>query len=281
MHSFNAGITAIRPPEDVYYLEQILRRPHRRLRWVFLEMMELNSRNDATLAATVRSSYWHDWKRTGLLTERCFVEGSAAFCAARTRAVPWSEALLTGAQSLGVWLDNLGLFVENFSGCGRGEPLLSRCFHPSKKRTDGSRLGLAWDGWAFPQIAKPWTKDPKRSTAYERSYEELLAAEQRFDPGDAVSWKALNTKLAQIAQAGATPILIIPPTLSPKRYFAPELAGTSLAVLDFSDPRKHPELFTLDHRLDGHHLNYDGSVIFTGKIALAFIETLRDAGKIP
>jgi hypothetical protein len=284
LRSFNAGIAAMRPPEDDYYLEQLLRCPHRRLRWVFVELMGLNANADPTLTATRRSSYWHDWNRTWMLTERCSHECSAAYQAAKRHDSTWREARQSCERSIGSWLENLGLFVERLSCFGRGESLLQQRFGPSKTKKDVSvRKGLTWDGWAFPSIAKPWTEDPKRVTAYHRAYADLLATEQRFDPEDAVSWKALDAKLARIQQAGATPILVLAPNLALKRYFPSEFSGqpASPAILDFSDPREHPELFAIDHRLDGQHLNYDGAVIFTEEIARQFLEIVKKDGRKP
>ena len=283
LRSFNAGIAAMRPPEDDYYLEQILRRPHRRLRWVFVELMGLNANADPTLTATRRSSYWHDWSRTEMLTERCFHECAEAYRSATRHESTWREARQACENSLWSWLDNLWLFAERFSCFGRGEILLQRRFgSPKEKKKDISeKEGLAWDGWAFPSIAKPWTEDPKRFTAYNLAYANLLATEQRFDPEDPVSWKTLDAKLSRIKQAGATPILIIAPNLALKRYFPPEFSGKSAspAILDFSDPREHPELFAIDHRLDGQHLNYDGAVIFTEEIARRFLEVVKQGQK--
>jgi hypothetical protein len=280
LRSFNAGIAAMRPPEDDYYLEQLLRSPHRRLRWVFVEMMGLNANADPTLTATRRSSYWHDWNRTGMLTERCFRECAEACRAATRHESSWHEARQACEETLWSWLDNLWLFVERFSCFGRGEALLQRRFGSAKekKKDVSEKKGLAWDGWAFPAIAKPWTEDPKRVTAYNLAYANLLASPQRFDPEDAVSWQALEAKLSRIRRAGATPILVIPPTLALKRYFPSEFSGKSAspAILDFSDPHAHPELFAIDHRLDGQHLNYDGAVIFTEEIARRFFEIVKE-----
>lgn len=282
VRSFNAGIGAMRPPEDGYYLDQLLRCPHRRLRWVFLEVMPLNAHNDPILTATRRASYWHDGERTQLLTESCFRECAAACRGASRREIPWPEAIQTCSESLTVWLDNLRLFVDNYSSFGRGETVLRRQFGSSEERPDSSlEKGLAWDGWAFPNIAKPWTEDPKRRTAYERAYAGLLETDQRFEEGDAVSWEALRAKISRMTQAGVTPIMIIPPTVALKRYLPPQLAGESLAILDFSDPRKYPELFTLEHRLDGTHLNYAGAEIFSEEIARKFLEIVKKAGPAP
>ncbi len=282
VRSFNAGIAAIRPPEDGYYLEQVLRNPHRRLRWVFLELMGLNPKPDPTLTSTRRSSYWHDWERTRMLSRRCVLDCASAWQRARQHEVSWSEAWQSASVALDAWRENLGLFVENFSSFGRGETLLRQRFGTAKERKNGSKEEPAdWDGWAFPSIAKPWTEDPKRRTAYEEAYGNLLAVGQRFESSDPVSWDSLKAKLSAIEQAGATPILIIPPTLALKRYFPPATVGRLPVVFDFSDPREHPELFAIDHRLDGQHLNDKGAEIFTNEIGQRFIELLEKNGRTP
>jgi hypothetical protein len=277
LSSFNAAVGAMVSPEDDYVIEQYLRQPHRRLRWVFLELTGLSANSNPTLAGTRRLNYWHDWRRTGLLTERCFHDCAATCRSADQGAIPWSGAVGTCAQSVDVWVDNLWLFLENSSSYGRGEPWLTRRFGWAEKRKDAStERGRKWDGWAYPRVPRPWTEYAKRRTEYEEATASLMRApEQRFEPGDAVSWKSLHAKLEAIIQAGATPILIVPPTVSPTRYYPPELAGGLVVVLDFSNPREHPELFQLDHRLDGQHLNYDGATIFTEEIARQFVEVAK------
>jgi hypothetical protein len=68
-----------------------------------------------------------------------------------------------------------------------------------------------------------------------------------------------------------------------KRYFPSEFSGAaaSPAIFDFSDPHEHPELFAIDRRLDGQHLNYDGAVIFTEEIARRFLEMVKKEGQKP
>jgi lysophospholipase L1-like esterase len=72
--------------------------------------------------------------------------------------------------------------------------------------------------------------------------------------------------------------MVIPPTVALRRYYPAQLAGQSLTILDFSDPRKYPELFTEDHRLDGMHLNYAGAELFTEAIARKFAKIVRSSG---
>jgi hypothetical protein len=278
VRSFNAGVAAMVPPEDNYYLDQVLRLPHRRLRWVILEVMPVGAKGDPTLVGTGRYNYWHDWERTRLLTECFFEECAAARQGSDERAARWPEKLQAYERALGVWLENLGLFLENSSNLGQAEELVRRQFGSAKK--GGSRkIGEAWDGWSFPVIAKPMTDNEERLGHYRASYEKLMEAKDRFDPGDSISLEALQSKLAKLAKAGVTPIMVIPPTVAPQRYYPFQLAAQaqSPAILDFSDPRKYPEFFTPDHRLDGTHLNYEGAQLYTEDIVRKFVEIVKKA----
>ena len=56
VRSFNAGISAMVPPEDGYFIDQILQRPHSRLRWAFIEISPVSAQSDQTLAGTRRDT---------------------------------------------------------------------------------------------------------------------------------------------------------------------------------------------------------------------------------
>ena len=70
--SFNAGIAGMNSPEDGYFLEEILRLPHRRLRWVFVELARLGTGLDRE--ETSRFGYWHDTPRLVLAARRLWAE---------------------------------------------------------------------------------------------------------------------------------------------------------------------------------------------------------------
>jgi len=282
IRSFNAGAAAMVPPEDNYWVDQILRRPHRRLRWVFLELMPLGAKGNPTLTGTSRYSYWHDWERTRLLTESSLAE-CVDRCHEQDRSrMPWADRVADYWPPLRVWLENLGLFALRLSNIGRGEEWLRQQFGQTKERKDISlQEGLSWDGWAFPNVGKSMAGNEKRRADYDHAYASLLETEQRFDGGDAVSWEALSIKITRLTAAGVTPILIIPPTTAAKRYLPSELAGKNLMILDFSDPRKYPELFSPDHRVEGVHLNDVGAKIFTLEIARDFVAAMKKPGPNP
>ena len=55
------------PPEDGYVLERLLSARPRHLKWVFIELDELQTKRVPETEGTRRSLYWHDWKRTALV----------------------------------------------------------------------------------------------------------------------------------------------------------------------------------------------------------------------
>ena len=277
VRAFNAGIMAMLPPEDGYYLEEMLRCPHRRLRWVFLEIMPLSSSSYPTLAGTERFSYWHDWDRTRLLTMRFLHECAAAGNDSNSRPSGWWDEIADRVNAFGVWVKNLGLFMERISNFGRAAPLLRQFAGlPEQIKRHAAKSDVAWDGWDFPDNPPPLAGEAR--VAYEKQLSTLPADDQRFDAGDSASWASLRAKIDRLLQAKITPILIIPPTVSSKRYFPPELAGQHLRVLDFSSPQEHPEYFTADHRLDWVHLNRPGSELFTEAIARKFAAMVKQTG---
>src|SRR5947207_705973 len=65
--TFNFGVNAMVPPEDGYVLERLLHGRPRHLRWVFIELDELQTKRIPATEGTRRSLYWHDPKRTSLV----------------------------------------------------------------------------------------------------------------------------------------------------------------------------------------------------------------------
>jgi hypothetical protein len=271
VRSFNAGIWGMMSPEDGYYLDEVLRRPHRRLRWVIIELMPLSSRNYTNLAGTRREMYWHDWARTRLLTKRFLAE-----CVAAARGPKkFPDAAQDCFQSCGHWLDNLSLFFKNSVHLGRGAVVLGRKVGQPMEEEDGARN---------KKPVKDGNDSPKGGPAlsgqsllkYEEQYANYLArGEDRFDSGDAASWAALQAKTHRLMKENITPRMIIPATVSPKRYLPREAGEQSLAVWDFSDPQQYPEFYAAHHRRDWVHLNHAGSEKFTEAIARRFVETIK------
>src|SRR5204863_1083898 len=69
--TFNFGIDGMHPPENFFVLEQILKTNPRNLKWVLLELGDIQTKWDNILG-TQREVYWHDWRRTELTLKKAF-----------------------------------------------------------------------------------------------------------------------------------------------------------------------------------------------------------------
>ena len=170
--------------------------------------------------------------------------------------------------------ENLKFFAENCANLGRGEALAGRWTGVVKPEKSSLR-GEAADGWQFPQGEQSMTA--QKLANYERDFARLQQTPQRFETGDSVSEEALHKTVAKLVKNRVTPVLIIPPTVAPKRFLPIQLTTPPLVIFDFSDPQKYPDFFTPEHRLDGVHLNVAGSELFTTTLAERFSE-LASAG---
>ena len=110
---------------------------------------------------------------------------------------------------------------------------------------------------------------------YARHLAERRSTPARPNPADAASRDHLADMVALVEKAGATAVLVIPPTLS-SSYFQPppDLAARCL-MLDFSDVEKFAALFAPEHRYDQEHVNVAGSKLYTEALAQRFLEEAR------
>lgn len=268
--SFNAGILGMRPPEQGFYLEQVLRQPHDRLRWVFIELTSLEARTPKSRTGSARFAYWHDAARMGLLWTWCQGEW-AALRTASSAGQP--SSMEERWEPLSVWLGHVPPFLRRSVNLGRASYLAEQWVlsapERAKQRNKWRALGKDRDGW-MPS-GSPEVMNAQDRAAYQESYEARLAQPARHfhDPGSDAAAQAM---LEAVTHSGATPIFFVPPMTSEKIYYPPaELAGRMI-IWDFSDPRRYPELFEARNHLDPIHLNTAGSELFTRILAQQFAE---------
>jgi hypothetical protein len=256
--SFNAAADGLRPPEDAYVFEHIAALRPPRLRYVFLEVSPVVAALDREKRGTIRAVYWHDWERTWLLLQRAF----------HTRAkLPWSERLQRICENLPHAAERASLFIRRSANLGRGTLLTDRFRKRKKPKPDLVPLGPEGDG--FISTGHEVISDRDR-VQYEQELRIRAKRPARSAGGDPISQKALGRLLQLIRSTGAEPVLIIPPTTA-TGYFLPrpEITGGAM-VLDFSDIQKYGALYTVEHRLDGQHLNTAGAVAFTHALGKEF-----------
>lgn len=270
--SFNAGIAALRPPEDSYLLDQLLAARPQRLRWVFVELGYVRVSVSDDQRGTVRGQYWHDVPRMWLLWNSTIQLKPTE--KRRTVKRVWREL----REPLADFTPHLDLFLREMSNLGRGDFLTRQLLYepmPWQPNLHG-HLGTDFAGWTETSRGEEMT--PENLEKFEQERADRLAKPSVRDIGDPVSQQALENMIAKIERIGATPVLILAPVTSKKAFVPrPERAAKTI-VLDFNDPARFPELYENRHRLDTDHLNTAGSKVFTRLIAEHWLAALKARG---
>jgi hypothetical protein len=255
--TFNAGISGMRPPEDGYFLDQILSSQPRHLRWVLIELAGLRTNVDPVRAETIRGVYWHDWRRMMLLFERALYQKPDA------KKRKWQRTLWNRIEPFGDFFRHVPPFFRNQTNLGRVSDLSWILLSPSPPRpvTAEAVMGADLAGWI--PTGRPEIMSGKDLANYDEGLEERRREKAVGEVADSVSQKALEIMIAKIEKIGATPVLIVPPTTNRRNFIpSPERAEKTI-VLDFCDLEKYPELFERRYRLDTDHLNTAGAEVFT------------------
>ena len=218
--SFNAGIIGMRPPEQGFFLDEVLRRPHRQLRWVLIELTSIEAYTPPARRGSARYVFWHDGPRMMLLGTWVLAQWTAmrSEASANGSKPHWTDYF----EPISIFLTHLPAFFEkelNFGGAAElGEWLRLTPSQRAKRGDHWAGLGKDRDGW-MPYSVKETMNDDERA-AYQKSYEARLQspAVQFHDPATDASVQAMSEA---VTHAGATPIFIIPPTTSDQQYFYP------------------------------------------------------------
>jgi hypothetical protein len=255
--TFNFGVDGMHPPENFYVLEQILKTKPQKLKWVVLEMAEIQVKWDNVLG-TQRLVYWHDWPRTELTLKKALnPRGNANWLIKSTR-------LWLARRDL---ISHLFLFGKQFASAGRASD-----FFPSEQRERfleaDSELGPNRDGYRPAGDAM----SAERAAIFQQKLaQETAEARPKFlDP---VTDQAYRDAASQIRQAGATPLFVVAPiiTQSAARFRQPPPAP----LLSFNDSRKYPQFYDTKVRIDDAHLTREGAAEFTRLLAREFVRSLR------
>jgi hypothetical protein len=268
VRSFNAGIAAMVPPEDAYVIEQILRRPHRRLRWLILELTPFGRRFDPTLDGTGRMDYWHDNRRMSLLTAS--MVGECATALRKPGPTGWERFQLC-VHYVEDWLGHLRQFLDRATNFGRGASVLGDYLRGGRKQSKFESGGPAGDGWL--DISGRELMEGTMLSEYDRDLAALRTTPRdRFE--DSIGEQSLQGTIDLLHREGIEVILFLPPTVSPSQFY-PRRILDSVPLFDLSDPAQYPEFYDVANRRDGVHLNLAGSALYTRKLALLFVEHTR------
>ena len=265
-HSYNLGMSAMLTPEDTFVMEAAFAKRKNPLKFVLVETTRPieTDYSWAGMNHTLRVAYWHDFKRLKIM--------SRAIAAKRAQQAVQDPAALQ--KDFDTFLYHLRLFASNTFNTGRGvdwlkseRDLIKMTFrrHPkspgrSRKYDDGfgvlnPPIQIDDSQWAYLQTSI------KRPTLH--------------DYADKESQHELQAKKQLIASLGGRMFAVMPPVAGGPTFAPDPKFGEPIPELDFSDPKKFPELFERKNRQDSGHLNFQGAEIFTRLLVDRLVQILR------
>ena len=241
-NSFNLANAGMWPPESFYFLRQILRLRPAHLKFVMIDLMDMDSRGDR---GTQRAVYWHDWSHTVMAMRDVM------------------ESPLTLSNKITQLREHGALFLKRLSNPGSAVEWLGERMIPSKHPYPPRWAGL---GGFEPLVESGLTGE--RREKYLNVVSSFKAGLPR-KPARAVFFDACNEIAEEVQRTGAEPIFILAPTTGTgeNRFRLPD----GITVFDFNDPAQYPILFDADLRYDEWHLNEKGAIAYTHLIAQHFV----------
>lgn len=242
--SFNFGVDGMWPPESLYVVRKILALRPPNLRWVVVDLMDLDCTfpNRANIT-TVRSVYWHDLRHT---------------CIALKDII--RSPKYRNLDRTGLVLDHAGLFLRQTLNLGRGAEWLGAMLEGRSKKKPRKEFDANAGFDAGPEKSM----EPSTRPEYEGRVKNLSAKMRAF-PISQDFRAALRDLVEDICAAGAMPIFVQTPTVNPLENFS-ELPDGVVAVR-FNEPAKYPHLYDPELYYDFWHLNPKGAELFTDLLA--------------
>jgi hypothetical protein len=264
--SFNLGTAGMRAPEDAFVLDRAFAGRSAPLRFLFVECNPVRLGIPLQDRGTMRAVYWHDGPRVRTLWNRVFARPSLAPDGAL------GPGLLT--RHLAEFADHARHWIWNASRMGRADELFAPLLRVGGDPAPVAGLGPNGDGYDPGRVRRPMTEE--ETADYRRELADAIASGKPDHYGDTESQAELARKRELAARFGAQLVLVAPPTVG--AAFAP-LPDRGFLFLDFSDPRRYPELFVAEHRYDRGHLNHAGALLYSELLARELVDRLPAAAR--
>ena len=256
-HSFNLGVNGMLPPENFYVVDQLLKAKPRNLKWVFIELAELETKPFPGTERTSRAVYWHDWKRTALVL-RALLEDAPALASSAT-----------ASERRNLLFFHSVLFLKNFANVGQESDLLRWVRWLWKKGRPSKDLGP--NGDSYTPLNK--TMMATEAISDEADLPRVGGTEARFV--SALTACAYRQLADEVRRSGAVPIFLVTPDVAQIQLrFRPE-SGVAATVMSFNNAKDYPQLYRKEMRFDSDHLNGAASENFTKLLAEDFLKRVH------
>ncbi|MCZ6783178.1 MAG: hypothetical protein O7G30_07685 [Proteobacteria bacterium] len=267
LRSFSFGTEGMNGYEADALLEDVLDMRPRRLTWVFVELRywHLDGVADPRNHFTDRMVHWHTLRQT-----------AAVLRSLGGRTEPLAHRIWRGWVHLqhGFW---------HFTSLGQGARSLSVRVDPPvpAQRIAAERGFASLDEWPSPHAEEARSRflhalDP---------YRQRVARLSRFRGGavhseltDRIDLDFLRSQAQRVRAAGAELVYFVTaiPDAAPELRELERSGSLPAPLLSFNSPARHPELYRVDHRYDGDHLNRRGAEVMSRAFAARFARMLED-----
>ena len=217
--SFNFGYDAMWPPESYYMLREALRLNPNRLRWVLIDLMQIQPKIDLENATTLRVAYWHDLEHTLLAL----------------RALPHEP--VTAREKLDMASGHAMHLAGQWVDRGRGSDWLEKQLRPADKKKASIKKWEPFEGY------EPGHGEVMSGVELKR-YKKSLSDYRVQKPPQMAREEFLETveKVAKMVRAaGAEPIFVLAPTVDQRENVVSHLKGVT--VFSFADPNEYANLY--------------------------------------
>lgn len=244
-HSFNLGVAGMVPPESLYFARCVLALRLPRLKWLFIELADLDPVIDTRNASSARAAYWHDARHTSLAIRDL-----------------WSSSRPT-ARKLEILAAHARLFATRAAGIGRGAALLAPRFTPPARKE--KRPAVLENGGFSTVTTPPLT--PDQLGRIRGTLDEMHSRPWPLVPLRPAYREALLDLAGEIRRAGVEPVFFIAPNFNWRDRLA---APDAVRLLTFHDEARHAALLDPRHFADTVHLNATGAALFSRALAEEF-----------
>jgi hypothetical protein len=269
---FNFGVNGMEFLETGYVLERLLSTKPRRLKWIFVELDELNIEWNRKTGSSRRALYWHDWRRTSLvLGEIVGADPHRGWIQypGKVGNLLWSRGNKEDTRAMFGF--HAAQFLKNFVNVGKASDLRERLSHLHRKELTQSWLGRDSDGHD-PVI----TQMPDATAAlYQKALAQaIVQASPKFVSPQ--TEQACRQCAEAIRKCGAKPIFLVTPTLSQHQLRFRGDPDPPASIISFNDVKAYPDLYEPKARFDQFHLNFIGAKEFTKILARDFAQRIRE-----
>lgn len=271
IQSFNFGIYGMHVPETYFLLKKILSMKPENLKWVIVELYDLQLNIPNANIHTDRVIYWHTLNH-----------------------ISWVYKLILTSddhilRKLNYFLDHTQPLIYNAINLGRADELIDFIFPQVKTitRKSSAEQNIVYES---PGADGYLSLEDEHDHHFQQQHKEFLSNLHYYKANiDALTQKSRQTKhlkpyelniinqfIKVIKDSGATPIFVITPLLEKQDHFISAYhQGDIPALFAFNDPETFPDLYNSDARFDQAHLNKQGAQKFTIYLAQEFAEYMR------